>query len=466
MINAGRAMLGALVVFSLLACNAQPGRAATESTAFSTDVPDISEPMLEVNFWLERLQADGQVMSEAEVAQFNAALFANNPHMHSILRWPDKLTAQQVSNLINSVSRAASSPRYFADGTPVSAEVYARWQAAANSQGLSGEVPVRWGMVVARAHMRSFPTDEKIFKQPNDLDLDRLQETGVFPGQPLALLHESADGNWWFAVNYHYAAWLPKWAVATASKAQLKDFEAAHPRLLVTGAQVHTNFNPVDARSSQVALDMGVSLPLLSAAQVNHNVHGQNPFASYVVQLPVRTADGQLSLTPTLIARSRDVHVGHLPFTRANVLRQAFKFLGERYGWGHDYNGRDCTGFVGEVYKSFGLLMPRNSGQQGESEFAEKWDLATASRAEKLDALARMQVGDLIYIPGHVMMYIGSVNNAPYVIHDVTGMSYFDGRGDLYQGRLSGVSVTPLLPLRLSAERDFIDSIYAIKAIR
>jgi len=50
-----------------------------------------------------------------------------------------------------------------------------------------------------------------------------------------------------------------------------------------------------------------------------------------------------------------------LPFTRANLLRQAFRFLGERYGWGHDYQGRDCSGFVSEVYRSMGVQLPRNT---------------------------------------------------------------------------------------------------------
>jgi hypothetical protein len=35
-----------------------------------------------------------------------------------------------------------------------------------------------------------------------------------------------------------------------------------------------------------------------------------------------------------------------------------------------------------------------------------------------------LEVGDLVYIPGHVMMAIGVVEGEPYVIHDTTGLSY------------------------------------------
>jgi cell wall-associated NlpC family hydrolase len=60
----------------------------------------------------------------------------------------------------------------------------------------------------------------------------------------------------------------------------------------------------------------------------------------------------------------RDTAPDYLPLTRANVIRQAFKFLGERYGWGHSFNARDCSGFTNDVYRSFGILMPPNSGAQ------------------------------------------------------------------------------------------------------
>ncbi|KUJ85003.1 glycoside hydrolase [Microbulbifer sp. ZGT114] len=435
-----------------------------EST-FISDVPAVREEMLSAGFWISRLEQDSVRLSAEEIQQFNAANLARDKHLHRLSQFPQTLSRSRVLELIDGVSRPSSSPRYHVDGRLVSEADYAEWQAAVQRQKLPAQVDVQWALVVQRASMRSYPTHTRIYKHPDDTDLDRLQETGVFPGQRLALLHESADGNWWFAVNYHYAAWLPKSAVALGDREAIERWHGSGPRLTVTGAQVRTNYNPVDPRTSEVTLDMGVSLPLMTAREVGHNVNGQNPYASYVVKLPVRDAGGALEFVPTLIARSRDVTVGLLEYRPALVLEQAFKFLGERYGWGHDYNGRDCTGFVGEVYKSFGILMPRNSGQQGRSAFAPTRKLDDASREQKLQALEELNVGDLVYIPGHVMMFIGHVDGEPYVIHDVTGLSYEDGEGDFYKGTLSGVSVTPLTPLWLGRSKDFVDSIYAIKTI-
>ena len=80
-------------------------------------------------------------------------------------------------------------------------------------------------------------------------------------------------------------------------------------------------------------------------------------------------------------------------------------------------------------------------------------------RAKRLAAIAAMDVGDLIYIPGHVMMYIGDVDGAPYVIHDTSGGSYLQADGQTRSMHLNGVSVTPLLPLRFGKDHDYVDRI-------
>lgn len=463
---AGLLLAGLLLAPLLTSCSDQ-AHPPVEAHAgeFFSDVPGIREDMLSAEYWIHRLEDDSVRMSAEDIGAFNAANFARGEHLHNLGEFGATLSRAEVLTFMDGVSRPASAPRYHADGREVSPADYAELDASAQRDSIPAEADVRWGLVVQRASMRSYPTQQRMFSHPQDTDLDRLQETAVFPGERVLLLHESADGQWWFALNYHYAAWLPKSAVAVGDKSEIESWLNRGPRLVVSGAQVRTNYNPVDPRTSELVLEMGVSLPLLSARELGHEVNGQNPYASHIVDLPVREADGSLAFAPALIARSRDVHLGHLPYRPSLVLRQAFKFLGERYGWGHDYNGRDCTGFVGEIYKSFGLLMPRNSGQQGQSEFAPTRFIEGGDMSTRKRALASLRVGDLIYIPGHVMMYIGHVNGEPYVIHDVTGLNYFDSGENFYSGTLSGVSVTPLTPLMLDRNKSIVESIYAIKTI-
>jgi len=45
-------------------------------------------------------------------------------------------------------------------------------------------------------------------------------------------------------------------------------------------------------------------------------------------------------------------------------------------------------------------------------------------------------------------------------------LGYNKGDGSFYSSALNGVSVTPLLPLRLSQETSYLDRVYNIKRIR
>jgi cell wall-associated NlpC family hydrolase len=186
-----------------------------------------------------------------------------------------------------------------------------------------------------------------------------------------------------------------------------------------------------------------------------------------VLSLPVRDAQGALSFHPALLQRNQDSSADYLPLTRANLVRQAFKFLGERYGWGHDYNARDCSGFVSEVYRSMGVLMPRNTSDQGVSPAFDRIHFEKTDGADRREAaVAQLQVGDLVYIPGHVMMVIGRIDDVPYVIHDTNGGSYLGADGAMHGMHLNGVSVTPLTPLRFNPTQRYIDRITNIVRMR
>ena len=331
---------------------------------------------------------------------------------------------------------------------------------------IKADNPLQFGLVVKRTALRAFPTLDRVVNEQRNADLDRFAETALFVAEPVAVLHRSRDNSWLLVQSFNYTGWVQAADVAIGSRQQVLSYAEQAPFIVITAAKAYTVYTPEQPALSELQLDMGVRLPLLSTADTGFNVHGQNPAASYIVQLPFRQADGSLQFMPALLPLSSDVSQGYLPFTEHNLLRQAFKFLGERYGWGHDYNGRDCTGFISEIFRSFGLLMPRNSGQQGQGSYGRnlRFD-AQSSQQQKLDAVRQAKVGDLLYFPGHVSMFIGMVQQQPFMIHSVNTLIYPTDNG-LYQGRLNGVVVTPLMPLQANTEQSYLDALYAIKSMR
>ncbi len=83
----------------------------------------------------------------------------------------------------------------------------------------------------------------------------------------------------------------------------------------------------------------------------------------------------------------------------------------------------DCSLYTRDIYKCFGYELPRNTTGQVKlpEQYVESLDGMTddAKRA-KIDSL---EPGTLLMFSGHIMMYIGSVNNKQYVISDLGSAS-------------------------------------------
>jgi cell wall-associated NlpC family hydrolase len=394
-------------------------------------------------------------------------VFASDPHMVDLAAYADELTHTEVTDIILSMSKPYSSELFYRDGGKVETADYDRYERSLNLIELADKVAVRFGLVLRRADMRTWPTNDVVFKSQQTFDLDRFQENALFPADMVAVLHESADGQWVFVQSFNYAAWVHKDSIAIGPRNEIFDYKNDERFLVVTGSKVTTNFNPHAPTISELQLDMGIRLPLANLEDTDDNVDGQDHAASHAVRLPVRDDNDELGFRTALIARSQDVQRGYLPFTRRNIVAQAFKFLGERYGWGHSYNARDCTGLVAEVYKSFGIQLPRNSGQQGLSPIGDSIQFTAAtSKEEKLKAVKAADVGDLLYSTGHVMLYLGTADDMPYVIHDLSGFGWAGEDGEVQEAVLNGVSVTPLMTLHSSRDTTYFDEIYAIKQIR
>lgn len=440
----------------------------TESGAWSTDVIGIHEAHLSVNYWLDQTKDAHQLLkSQEEIRDFNRDVFSTDQHMVDLTQFPAQLSQADVRKRIQTISKPNTSDLYSPAGKILDSQGYRQYEQKLALGDIPETVNVQFALVVRRSNMRAYPTDDRYYKSAGDQNLDRFQENALFPGDALAILHVSADKEWSFVQSYNYAAWVRSEDIAIGERRVIQQYTHANRFLVITGHKVHTSFNPEIPALSELQLDMGVRVPLADRETYGNSLYGQNPYASYMVLLPLRNPGGPLEIKPVLIARSQDVSLGYLPFTRGNIIRQAFKFLGERYGWGHSYNARDCTGFIMEIYKTFGFQMPRNTGQQGSGSFGENIRFTDqSSREDKLEVLGKMDVGDLIYVPGHVLMYIGDVNGEPYVIHDVSIFRYMDENDEYYEGVLNGVSVTPLIPLYGSRVSPYIDLMYNVKRIR
>lgn len=441
---------------------------AAQARPPATGVIGIEEGQLNADYWIgQQATPDTAILDRAAIAAQNRRLRELDPSVHDIERLPAQLPREQVRAWIQALSQPREETLYDERGEAVPAATLQALAEALALEAIPARQPRRYGMVVRRADLRTFPTRLRVFSSRGDTDIDRFQESALFPGTPVAIAHESADGRYWFVVSELYAAWVEKDRIAEGDAKEIFAYVRKAPYRIVTGATARTVHTPEQPGVSDVQLEMGVRVPWLADWPAQREVNGQHHYASYVIELPYRDRDGRLKFSPALLPRTADTAADYLPLTQSNLVRQGFKFLGERYGWGHSYNTRDCSGFVSEIYRSFGVQLPRNTRDQAVSPALNRIDLADdLSHDDRLALLKTLQVGDLIYIPGHVMMVVGHQDGWPYVIHDTTGITFRDRTGELARVRLNGVSVTPLVPLLFDRQHPTVDRITSIQRIR
>ena len=441
---------------------------ASPAPASYAGIIGLEDALLAPQPWIAKLpNANALILDRAAIQAQNTRMRQLDGSIIDLRALPALLPQVLVREHIAGISKAPTRTLYDVQGKQVSA---AQLQAVTANLGLDAipaTRPIQYGLVVHRAALRAFPTELRVFSSQGDTDIDRFQESALFPGDAVAVLHESADGKWVFVASERYAAWMEKRFVGIGSAEQVFGYGATGPYRVITAGKVFTAHTPEEPRVSDLQLEMGVRVPVLADWPVMDPVNGQQAHAGHVIQLPVRNDDGSLALVPALLPRSQESTSDYLPLTQANLITQAFKFLGERYGWGHSYDTRDCSGFVSEIYRSFGVLLPRNTSAQAISPALDRLPFTDKDgKATRNEAIAKLQVGDLIYIPGHVMMMLGEANGMTWVIHDTSGGSWFDGSGKRVHASLNGVSVTPLQPMMASDTASYIDRMTNIQRIR
>jgi cell wall-associated NlpC family hydrolase len=418
-------------------------------------------------FWTARLSdPDGLLADPASIAAQNERLRVLDPAVRSLESLQDTIAGEQVRAWIGALSRAPAQQLYDGHGIEVAPAELDELVHALALDAVPATQATRFGLVTHRASLRTFPTARQVFNQRGDDDLDRFQESAFFPGTPVVVVHTDRSGDWVFVVGEFYAAWMSAEAVAIGERGIVLGYGRREPALIVTGPQVRTMPSEDEPTLSELVLDMGVRVPLLQDSPADVPADYGSGADAHVIELPVRTPGGGLRIARSMLSRSSDVSAAPLEYTRGVLIRQAFKFLGERYGWGHAHGARDCSGFVSEVYRSVGIELPRNSQDQAASEAFDRLVFdANVDRAARIAVLRRLQAGDLVYTPGHVMMVLGQTREGPWVIHDTNRPSMRDADGALRPLPANGVVVTPLLPLDFGPDGGLVDAVTAVQRI-
>lgn len=458
----------ACLLAAVLALTLLPGAALAggdEGDEYIRLPTGVTEDMLTPEYWIgtgiQASRAAKPVMSAQEISRFNrdiSAMISVGEEHCALTDIPDSIPGSVVRAIIESHAVPKNAGALYINGSPSNADY---WTALASQRALDAiqdTVSVRFGYSVRRAQLRLFPTDDFAGVSENERLYDKLVMSELMPYLPLAVLHESADGEWCYVMLYGFGGWTRKENVSLCpGRADWLDRMEAEDFLVVTGRELRLPQEPYSPQTSALSLPMGTKLPLVKAADAPQTVNRRKSYGCYVVKLPVRGDGGAIADEYALIPVSENVSRGYLPYTRENELRLAFEFLGDRYGWAGMYGANDCSGIIHEIFACFGFCLPRTAEAIMAIQGFGGTELQDKTDAQKLRALAALPAGTLLGFPGHIMLYLGTRGGRAYVISAAGSFASdaaFDG-----DYSVNGVSVNSLADTRRRSGLTWLESL-------
>ena len=230
------------------------------------------------------------------------------------------------------------------------------------------------------------------------------------PGEPVAILHQSANGYFYYVQSYNYSGWISRFNVGLTDKKTWLQFAKPKEFLVVTDAKY-----ALKVGKNEVLYQQGARLPLVA----------EQP-ALYTVEVPQKLPNGNLQKHKVNVPKlAKAVHKGYLPYTSNNIVRSAFRFYGMPYGWGGLKDSVDCSALILNAYRTVGIYLPRNTDEQANTAGVRTL-LEGLDKAQRTAVLKDLQPGAALYMDGHVLLYLGQIKGEPYCIQAL-GSYYVKG---------------------------------------
>ncbi|WP_434668392.1 SH3 domain-containing protein [Paraburkholderia sp. A3BS-1L] len=263
---------------------------------------------------------------------------------------------------------------------------------------------------------------------------DNLQASAVRPGTPLYVLGTSADGGWRYVQTPDVQGWVRSEGVAGVDDGFVATWRAASRQMLgvVIAASAPVRDNTGVFRFDAPA---GTLLPLLPTTTGG----------THDILVPVRDIDGHAAIRVATLA-STEIVTAPLSATPRHLAWLLKALVGRPYGWGNTNFDNDCSAELQSIFAAFGVWLPRHSSTQMSA--GEMFDLSASTPAGRLDYLVRhgKPMRTLIYIGGHVMLYLGNTERdgqaVPVVYQDLWGLQPVD---DSRRAVIGGSVILPLL---------------------
>ncbi|MCC2666882.1 MAG: peptidase family [Gammaproteobacteria bacterium] len=290
-------------------------------------------------------------------------------------------------------------------------------------------------IAIQNLNARALPTDDHYFhdcNSPGEGDsFDYLQTSALWAGTPVYILGESADHRWYLVLTPDFIAWVKSTGIAKVSHPFIAEWRSKANQSLVAITSPMNNphvLSIVDEETHQKRFTgyIGMVFPL-----------EQKDKDGFHILIPVMdNSTHQASIKKAYLSK-KDATLIPLMTTTNNLIKIINNLKGRTYGWGNlnvenpteFYN--DCSAELKSLYTPFGIWLPRHSTDQVDTNIMLGYatDLTSLTLEERIHSLSRANAHrfmTVVYIGGHVFMYLGNYSNPGDASHEKVVLTYQD----------------------------------------
>jgi cell wall-associated NlpC family hydrolase len=291
-------------------------------------------------------------------------------------------------------------------------------------------------IIVRPSALRALPSNRPFFLDPakagEGFPFDYLQNSGISANTPVRVRHRTPDGAWVYVDGAALYGWLPAADVAIVDDEFMRAFRTPALAVLVRDGVPVADTGGVFRFSGRI----GTFFPVAQS----------DPGGSAVL-VAAADADGRAVLRRALLS-SDAAPIFPLPATPRQLATIANRIMGEPYGWGDLYGDRDCSSTLRDLYAPFGLWLPRNSSTQAQAGRFLSLEKLTPEEREKALRDGGVPWRTLVWMNGHIMLYVGQYQERPALFHTFWGVRTRNGGGEEGRRVIGRTVVTSLQPGR------------------
>lgn len=287
------------------------------------------------------------------------------------------------------------------------------------------------------AHLRHLPV-AKAVNLKNNLDggektssFDRLQVSSIAPGTPAYISHVSRDKAWGIVETGFALGWMPLKDLAVVTPEFVNRWEQGpHAAIVRDKTPVYDPEGGFLFRAS-----VGSMFPKATEGE-----------DTLEIIVPIRNGQGRAEMRKVTMLKETAM-TRPVALTPCRLASLANELTPEPYGWGGLRNNRDCSAMIRDLLAPFGIWLPRHSADQA-NEGGLYVDLSNLSVAEKKKLILARGVPylTLLWLKGHIMLYVGSRNGEPLVFHNFWSVRTMSERGQPGKKIVGHAAITTLYP--------------------